>query len=134
MCSFFNTCNQCICRDCNGNIRVSNPWNCFNGCNGCGNWGVWNVCNRWNRCQICDRCNFCNTCNGFLGNATGNATSGSTGCVNGASVETPNATSGYNYGCVRVCGYNVTRSTANSSSGCFVNRCRRSTCGCGYGD
>ncbi|MBQ7770553.1 MAG: hypothetical protein IJ373_05145 [Clostridia bacterium] len=104
MFTFFNTCNQCICRDCNGNIRVSNGWNSWNGCN------------------RCNSCNYCNICNGFSSNTTSS--------TNGTSNEAANGSSGYNYGCVRGCGYNVTSRNVNESSSCWANRCRRSSYGC----
>ena len=96
MFTFFNTCNQCLCRDCNGNIRVNNGWN---------------HCGCWNRCCAC---------NGNEYNLTDTTEENANG----------NFEANYDYGCARICGYNLTGRSFNRGSVCRANGCRRSFCGC----
>ncbi|MBQ8876883.1 MAG: hypothetical protein IJY63_04990 [Clostridia bacterium] len=129
MFNFCNACQQRICRDACGNIRVTN------GLNSCCGWGGYNTSNGYNGCaryNSCgwNRCNSCNTCNGcFLNtseNTSNSTTSGNSG--NGCNC-------GYQYGCVTVCGYGISQNntTANTSSQSGqTGRCRRSSCYCGY--
>lgn len=124
--SCYNPCYQRICRDCNGNIRVSNSNGCGystastnNGCNG--GWNTWN--NGWN----------------------GNSGHSGCGCENGNSRSgdihfiTVCGNSGNN-GNGRRCRYFEGDTTATSDSGDdyyarqygLNGRSGRSSCGCGF--